>query len=129
MILVDSDVLIAHLRGVSVARDWLVERRWSGASMAISVVSVTEICGGMRSPERVAVERLLTSFDQLPVDAEIAREAGELMRRYRRSHQAIGIGDHLIAATAQVVGAELATLNVEHFPMFRSLKPPFRVLN
>lgn len=127
MILVDSDVLIAHLRGVPAARDWLVTTRLRGESMAISVVTVAEITGGMRSPERVAVQRLLASFDQLPVDAEVAHLAGEHMRRYRRSHAAIGLGDHFIAATARIAGAELATLNVKHFPMFRSLKPPFRL--
>ncbi|TXB86454.1 type II toxin-antitoxin system VapC family toxin, partial [Mycobacterium tuberculosis] len=38
MILVDSDVLIAHLRGVVAARDWLVSARKDGP-LAISVVS------------------------------------------------------------------------------------------
>jgi predicted nucleic acid-binding protein len=30
-----------------------------------------------------------------------------------------------IAATADVVGAELVTLNVKHFPMLKGLKPAF----
>ncbi len=47
------------------------------------------------------------------------------MRRYRRSHGGIGLGDYLIAATADVNGLELATLNTRHFPMFPGLEPPF----
>jgi len=35
------------------------------------------------------------------------------------------LGDYLIAATAEVQGFELATLNVKHFPMFQGLRPPF----
>ncbi|MDI3315005.1 MAG: type II toxin-antitoxin system VapC family toxin [Mycobacterium sp.] len=124
MILVDSDVLIAHLRGVDAARDWLTGARKRGP-LAISVVSVTELIGGMRSAERREVWRLLTSFRFEPVTEIIARRAGDMMRRYRSSHNRIGLGDYLIAATADVKGLELATLNVRHFPMFEGLLPPF----
>jgi predicted nucleic acid-binding protein len=49
------------------------------------------------------------------------------MREHRRSHQGIGLGDYLIAATTDVEGLDLATLNVHHFPMIKDLQPPFRV--
>jgi predicted nucleic acid-binding protein len=124
MILVDSDVLIAHLRGVAAARDWLVGARNDGP-LAISVVSIAEIIGGMRSVERREVWRLLGSFRVEPATELIARRAGDLMRRYRRSHNSIGLGDYFIAATADVKGLQLATLNVRHFPMFKRLQPPF----
>lgn len=124
MILVDSDVLIAHLRGVVAARDWLVGARKDGP-LAIGVVSITELVGGMRSAERREVWRLLAAFRVEPVTEIIARRAGDMMRRYRRSHNTIGLGDYLIAATADVKGLQLATLNVRHFPMFKHLRPPF----
>lgn len=124
MILVDSDVLIAHLRGVAAARDWLTGARKRGP-LAMSVVSVTELIGGMRSAERREVWRLLTAFRAEPATEVIARRAGEMMRRYRSSHNGIGLGDYFIAATADVKGLELATLNVRHFPMFKDLLPPF----
>jgi len=124
VILVDSDVLIAHLRGIEPARDWLIGARTQGP-LAISVVSIAELVGGMRSAERREVWRLLTSFRVEPATEVIARRAGELMRRYRRSHNGIGLGDYLVAATADVKGLELATLNVRHFPMYENLQPPF----
>lgn len=125
MILVDSDVLIAHLRGVDAARDWLVDARRRTGPLAVSVVSITEIGGGMRSGERIEVTRLLGSLQPVPVDAAVAWRAGEFRRKYRRSHAAIGTADYLIAASAQVHGCELATLNVKRFPMFDELEPPF----
>lgn len=126
MILVDTDVLIAHLRGVEAARQWLLTSRGgSGARLAASVVTTTEILGGMRSPERTEVARLLATLQLHPVNEIVARRAGELMRRYRRSHVGIGLGDYLVAATAQTQGLELATLNVRHYPMFDGLCPPF----
>lgn len=124
--LVDSDVLIAHLRGLDAAQDWLIGARNSGP-LAISVVSIAELVGGMRSVERREVWRLLSSFRAEPATEIIARRAGEMMRRYRSSHKGIGLGDYLIAATADVKGLQLATLNVRHFPMFKGLRPPFVV--
>ena len=125
MILVDSDVLIEHLRGKTVARDWLVGARQSSGPLAISVVSLTEIAGGMRPPERREVLRLLGSMQRFEVTEQVAWRAAMLMQDYRRSHSGIGLGDYLIAATALTEGLELATLNVRHFPMFPELARPF----
>lgn len=125
MILVDSDVLIAHLRGIEAACHWLVEARGRTGPLAVSVVSVAEIGGGMRSGERREVTRLLDSLHILPIDRAVAWHAGELRRQYRRSHHTIGLADYLIAATARVHGCELATLNVRHFPMMEDLTAPF----
>ena len=81
----------------------------------------------MRSEERRAVWRLLGSMRVDAIAEIVARRAGEYMRSHRRSNVGIGLGDYLIAATADANGHELATLNVKHFPMFRSLRPPFRI--
>lgn len=127
MILVDSDVLIANLRGVIPAREWLLAARRNTGPLAVSVVSVAEVAGGMRSPERQQVRRLLSSMRTFPVTDRIAWRAAEFMRAYRRSHQAVGLGDFFIAATADVEGLDLATLNVRHFPMISELEAPFSV--
>jgi predicted nucleic acid-binding protein len=126
VILVDSDVLIAHLRGESGAKDWMLQaRRRATGPLAISAVSVVEVAGGMRSQERREVGRLFASLRAFPNNDRIAWRAAELMRTHRRSHAGIGLGDYLVAATAQIEGCELATLNVRHFPMFPGLQPPF----
>jgi len=127
VILVDTDVLIANLRGIDAARDWLRDTRARTGRLAVSVVTNAEIIGGMRSPERREVTRLLNSLRPLPVTDMIAHRAGELRRHYRRSHPGIGLVDYLIAATVQVHGLELATLNTEHFPMFTDLKSPLQL--
>lgn len=126
VILVDSDILIAHLRGLDAARDWLLDARSKGP-LAISVVSIAELVGGMRSGERREVWQLVASFRAEPVTEVVARQAGDFRRQHRRSHSGIGLGDYLIAATTEVKGYQLATLNVRHFPMFKGLRPPFAV--
>lgn len=128
MILVDSDVLITHLRGNPSARDWLTSARRSGP-LAVSAVTVAEVTGGMRTSadagERPEVRRLLASLDCEPVTREVAEQAGDLSRRFRRSHQGISTSDYLIAATAVIRDLQLATLNVRHFPIFPELSAPF----
>lgn len=124
VILVDTDVLIALLRGERNARDWLLTTRTAGPVLT-SVVTVTELTGGMRTSERREVRDLLGALHPVPVTELIARRAGELMREFRRSHSGIGIADYLIAATAELQSARLATLNVRHFPMFPGLERPF----
>ena len=121
--LFDSTILIAHLRGDRRATDLLLDAAEEGG--LASVVSRTEIEGGMRSGERRDVSRLFDGLRLLPVTDAVARRAGRDLRRFRRSHSGIDVADYLIAATAAEEGATLVTLNVKHFPMVEGLEPPW----
>jgi len=120
--LVDTTVVIDLLRGAQPAVDWAdsIERR-----LVASEVTRVEVLRGLRSHERGAAERLFAAFRWEGVDESISRRAGELGRRWRRSHRAIGLADLLIASTAIEFDAELATSNVRHYPMFPDLAPPY----
>ncbi len=122
--LFDTSILIDHLRGRADATDLLVAAAASGAPL-VSVISRVEIEGGMRSGERHGVRRLFDALAVVPVSDEIAKDAGALLRQHRRSHPGIDLVDYLIAATARSVRADLVTLNVEHFPMFKGLEAPY----
>lgn len=118
----DTTVLIDLLRGHAPARDYLagLERR-----LVCSEVTRTEIIQGLRSNERGAAERAFGVVRWVSVDESIARRAGALGRRWRRSHRSLALADLVIAATAQELGAELATSNLRHFPMFPGLSAPY----
>lgn len=73
------------------------------------------------------VSALLDSWSCLPVTAVIGNRAGALRRQFRHSHNGIRMIDHLVAATAEVHGCALATLNIKHFPMFDGLQAPFEL--
>ncbi len=90
-----------------------------------SVLSRVELLWGMRTHERKATSALFAAVDWVDVDEEISELAGAYARKFRRSHQGIGVVDYVIAATAQHLGAELWTRNVKHFPMFTELSPPY----
>ena len=125
MKLFDSSVLIAHLRGERRATE-LLAGAVADRQAVCSVLSRVEIEGGMRSHERRDVRRLFSALRLEPVTDAIAMRAAEHLRAYRPAHHGIDIVDYVIAATAEAAGAELLTLNVKHFPMFRGLLPAFR---
>jgi predicted nucleic acid-binding protein len=122
-VLFDSTILIAHLRGVDRATQMLVDAVEGGA--LASVISRTEVEGGMRSGERADVARLFEGLHLVPVSDAIARRAGAHLRTHRSSHPGVDIADYLIAASAEEMRATLVTLNVKHFPMFKGLRAPW----
>jgi predicted nucleic acid-binding protein len=122
MYVVDTSVLIDVLRGSRAAADWLTALE---EVPLCSEITRAEVLRGVRSLERSRTEQLLDAFRWAPVDEATSRRAGELGRRHRRSHRALGVADLLIAATALVHDAELATGNVRHYPMFPGLRQPY----
>lgn len=124
-VLIDTPILVDHLRGderaVGLMRSLLADggRLWSATPTR------TEILAGVRHAEREPMMRLFGLLDWVDIDTAVADAAGELARRYRRSHSGIDTTDYLVAAAAQSIGARLLTLNVRHFPMFDGLEPAY----
>jgi len=87
---------------------------------------VAELYSGVReNEERKALEAFLSAFELAPVSEEIAVKGGLFRRDYSKGHN-VGLADALIAATAEVRGASLVTLNTKHFPMLAAVSPPYR---
>jgi predicted nucleic acid-binding protein len=121
-VVLDTSVLVDHLRASAPATEYLAGL---DEQPACSEISRIEVIQGLRSAERQAADRLFALISWVPVSEVIARRAGELGRRWRRSHPGIGVADLAIAATAEHVGAVLATRNPKHFPMFEGLRAPY----
>lgn len=121
MIVLDTTVLIDVLRGHRPALDYL---RSLDEVPACSEISRVEVLRGVRQREREVVEQLFRALRWIPVDEQVARRAGALGRAWRRSH-ALASADLVIAATTEELGADLATSNVRHYPMFEGLGPPY----
>lgn len=118
--LVDTDVLIWHLRGYPQATRRLDEL----GALTLSAVSYLEVLQGMRNKaEMVAVKKMLQhrAATLLPVSEAITQSAIELMESITLSH-GLQMGDALIAATALEHGLPVLTGNVKHFGAIQGLK-------
>lgn len=116
MKIIDIDIAIDHFHGHREALDYFTQALMTGETLAMSVISLTEILAGMRPGEKERTEKLFEFFTILDVDEQTARKAGDYMNLYRSSHH-IELADALIAATAFSAEAELVTRNIKHYPM------------
>ncbi|MEX0973160.1 MAG: type II toxin-antitoxin system VapC family toxin [Solirubrobacterales bacterium] len=121
MKLLDTSVAIDHLRGSPPAVDLLSGLIEVGEPLLASEVVRFELLAGVREKEIDALEQFFSAVSWVPVGEEIARAAGSLAQRHRRSHSGIDAADYLIAATALLLEADLLTTNVRHFPMLAGL--------
>lgn len=125
MKLVDSTIVIDHLRGRSEATEVVSRAAEAGETLAASEIVRFEVLAGVQDEELEETERFLRTLRWIVVDARISRLAGWLSRRFRRSHAGIDAPDYLIAATALALDAELLTTNVKHFPMLEGLQAAY----
>lgn len=118
--LVDTDILIDHLRGDEVATD-LIQDIYTGRIKAfISVITECEILSSPKisATEKRQIKHLLSAITRLSITSKIAQKAGEL----RSSYPTLEIGDALIAANCFYAKATLLTRNLKHFAQIKEIK-------
>jgi predicted nucleic acid-binding protein len=115
-LLIDSDILIDHLRKEQSALDYIKQKIDDDSPLFISVISRIEIFSGARKGEDETIQSLFDILTSVDVDLTIADGAGDYLRKFRKSH-ALSIGDAVIAATAKEMGLQLITRNIKHYPM------------
>jgi predicted nucleic acid-binding protein len=115
-VLLDSDVVIAWLRGYQPMADAVLNLLSSGHTLLWTPVSVAEIFSGARKSENRMIETLFMILEILTISETIGKKAGQYLQKYSKSH-GIEIGDALIAASACVANLSLWTLNRKHYPM------------
>lgn len=108
-LLVDTDVLVDHLRGA---------RRLDAAGRGLSYSTITrcELFAG-RTTDEDRVRTLLAPFRELPVDRAVAERAGRIRRE-----TGLRTPDALIAATAVEHGLALLTRNRAGFERVAGLR-------
>ena len=114
--LIDTDVIIDHLRGERKARDFLKQIKEEESDILYSVITKAELYSGVRPKEEEDVFMLLSSMEEVPIDGEIALTAGRYRNKFYASHGLL-LPDALIAASAKNTGTFLVTLNRKHYPM------------
>jgi predicted nucleic acid-binding protein len=119
-LLVDTDVLIWHLRGYPQATLQLDAL----PQLVMSCVSYFEILQGIRSKaELQAVKKMLAQRQAqvMPLTPAITELAGIFLETLTLSH-GLGMGDALIAATALEHKHGVLTANTKHFRAMSGLR-------
>jgi predicted nucleic acid-binding protein len=115
--LVDTSILISHLRGDSVATKFLLDE-----SVAVSIITVAELIQGCRNPKELAqVRSLLADLETLYIDYGISNTAAKLVLDLFLSH-GLKFLDAIIAATAIQSNLILKTQDAKHFKHIKNLK-------
>lgn len=117
-LLLDTNVLIDHLRGDPEATAILRDVEAGRVHASLSVITESEILSHPRLTlsQLRQIETLLAVFPKVAVTSRVARLAAQFRRRYR-----IDLPDALIAATAAIANATLVTRNLKHFRTVKEL--------
>lgn len=122
-VLIDTSLLVAIERG-----DAAIEDAGEGAK-SISVITVSELLHGVyradsarRTRRRLVVERILASFDAIPIDEEIARVHAEVGAGLAEQGVPVGANDLWIGATALVHDLAVATRDGRSFERIPGLR-------
>lgn len=122
--LVDTDVLIDYLRGISQALKYL-EGVMNSSTCYISTITISELYAGVRDGrERQVLDQFIQEFYIAILSDTIAKKAGLIRRDYGKTH-GVGLADAIIAATAEDMNAQLITLNKKHYPMLTKVHVPY----
>ena len=114
--LLDSDVIIWHLRGRKEVTEVLRDLQRFGLP-ACSALSVLEVQLGVKKGEEEKTDRFLKSLRIFDVNMEIASKAAQLIREYKAKGITLDLPDSVIAATCILHELILVTYNKKHYPI------------
>ncbi len=113
--LLDSDVMIWHLRGREEVTKMLRDLQMFGVP-ACSALSVLEVQIGRKKGEEEKTDQFLESLKIFDVNWGIANKAAHLIREYKTKGITVDIPDATIASTCLLYDLVLVTFNAKHYP-------------
>ncbi|MBS3114800.1 PIN domain-containing protein [Candidatus Woesearchaeota archaeon] len=124
-IVLDTDIFIDFLRGFEKTKRFFEEIKNEGYLVYFSAVTEAELISGKecnKIERKAVILDLLSNFSKVPVTNEIAVKAGDFSRISN-----VETADAIIAATAFIMKANLATRNVGDYKRIKeiNLKVPY----
>jgi len=112
--LLDSDIIIWHLRGKKAVTEMLRDLQKGGVP-ACSALSVLEVQLGVKQGEEVKTDRFLASLNIFDVNRTVANRAAQLVRENKTRGITMDLPDAIIAATCILHDLVLVTYNKKHY--------------
>jgi tRNA(fMet)-specific endonuclease VapC len=124
MFLLDTNIIIAYLKGNHAIRDKIISNI---EEIAVSTLVIAELNYGAKSsqyPEKnlEKLSRFIDIIQIIPFDLSCAIKFGDIKSKLRAIGKPTGEVDALIAATAMTHDAVLITNNLRHFENIEGLK-------
>ncbi len=114
--LLDSDVIIWHLRGRREIMEMLRDIQSFGLP-GCSALTVLDVQLGVKKGEEEKTDRFLRSLKIFDVHIEIANKAAQIIREYKAKGVTLDLPDAIIASTCVLYDLILATYNIKHYPV------------
>jgi predicted nucleic acid-binding protein len=114
--LLDSDVIIWHLRGRNEVTEMLKGMQSFGVP-GCSAISILEVEMGMKKSEEEKTSRFLKALKVFEVNREVASQAAKIVRDQKSKGLTLGLGDAIIAGTCLLNNLTLVTYNRKHYPV------------
>jgi len=124
--LLDTTVLIDHLRGHQPVVELITGLAQAGNQLAVCSINAAELYSGLSEKHRNIAGKLIDNLENWEVSMDIAKLAGIYRFDFARKGITLSVADCLVAAVAIVNDAVLITANARHYPMdeIRLLEQP-----
>lgn len=116
-LLVDTDIIINHLKGHS-RMGYRIEQLLAVGTLYVSGITIAEVWEGLSPTKRQPAEEILSQMKMAAVTAELGKHAGILVYNYGEKGITITTADAIIATTAIENNLEV----VSHDKVFIKIK-------
>jgi predicted nucleic acid-binding protein len=121
MVVVDTNVIIANIRGNEIAKTILLKYHKQGAY--ISIITAMELnVGATNNIKKDIVSKITSTHGILHLIKAIGELALSLLFTYNNNRNTLNLGDALIAATCLHNNYKLITFNTKDFKQIKGLQ-------
>ena len=116
-VFIDSNILIDYFKGNEKAPVFLNNTfRDHSNILCIGAIQRAEIVFFARPNEEAAIDEVLSNLKCIEINQEVIDLGAKLFKKWNPS-RGIDINDAILAATVELNGGIIYTLNTKHFPM------------
>ncbi len=115
--LLDTTILIEHLRGKKPAVDFITELMRHGHQLCVCCVNVAELYSGLSLEQGAKAKLLIDALGYFDATPDTAMQAGIYRYEFARQGINLSVTDTLVAAVAKANDAIIVTANIKHYPM------------